>query len=236
MLPLLAVSGCAPATGARAPGAMPADAATGVDVRMDGGAGQCDAGKPMTIRFYDAGQGLAALVELPDGRRVLVDAGESPTRVGCAACSGWHQHVMEGLRRDLGGTERPVSAGAADRADGAAIDMLWITHQHSDHLGGAVDVLDTFKVGAYVDNGRDLREREVATARRAASANAVAVRVVDAERRTVPIADSASVRLKAVVPKKWPRACSSNPNDCSIGMRNRLLRVERAVSGGRGGG
>src|SRR4051812_41735973 len=39
----------------------------------------CSSGAPMRVHFYDAGQALAALVMLPDGRRVLVDAGESPT-------------------------------------------------------------------------------------------------------------------------------------------------------------
>jgi competence protein ComEC len=43
---------------------------------------------------------------------------------------------------------------------GAPIDLLWITHKHSDHIGGAPEVLSTFTVGAYVDNGRDARKSE----------------------------------------------------------------------------
>src|SRR5690348_6889012 len=60
-------------------------------------AGDC----ALTVRFYDAGQALSALVTLPDGRQVLVDTGESPQRP-CSGCRGWHDRVMTGLRRDLG--------------------------------------------------------------------------------------------------------------------------------------
>jgi len=90
--------------------------------------------------IYDAGQALSALVTLPDGRRVLVDTGESPRRP-CKGCMAWHEHVMTGLRTDLGN---------------GGIDLLWITHQHSDHVGGAADVLSSFKVNLFVDNGLDL--------------------------------------------------------------------------------
>jgi competence protein ComEC len=84
-------------------------------------------------------------VTLPDGKHILVDAGESATRPGCGApCKVWHQRVMDGLARDLG--EAPI-------------DLLWITHPHSDHIGGAVDVLNHFTVNAYADNGRDLTRR-----------------------------------------------------------------------------
>jgi glyoxylase-like metal-dependent hydrolase (beta-lactamase superfamily II) len=54
---------------------------------------------------------------------------------------------MDGLARDLGD---------------APIDLLWITHPHSDHIGGAVDVLNHFSVKAYVDNGRDLEKATIA--------------------------------------------------------------------------
>ncbi|MDP9037233.1 MAG: hypothetical protein M3O50_20740, partial [Myxococcota bacterium] len=40
--------------------------------------GGCADGRTMTIHFYDVGQALAALVDLPDGRHVLVDTADSP--------------------------------------------------------------------------------------------------------------------------------------------------------------
>lgn len=158
----------------------------------------------MTLRFYDAGQALAALVELPDGRRVLVDAGESPKRPACKACIGWHERVMAGLSRDI--PER-------------RIDMLWVTHQHSDHIGGAAYVFAAFDVTTYVDNGLDLQKFTIKETRKAAEARGVTIHVVDPQNRQVPLSDSDSVKLRAIVPDAWPRSCRRTANDCSIGLR-----------------
>ena len=71
----------------------------------------------MTVHFYDVGQALAVLVELPDGRHVLVDTGDEPHRPGCGeACGAANAHLLSSLRADL---------------HGAPIDLLWITHPHS---------------------------------------------------------------------------------------------------------
>src|SRR5688572_15689689 len=60
-------------------------------------------GDPLRVTFYNAGQGLAALVTLPTGEHILVDTGESSKRAGCGApCKGWHSHVMQRLAEDLG--------------------------------------------------------------------------------------------------------------------------------------
>ncbi|MGH7293446.1 MAG: ComEC/Rec2 family competence protein [Polyangiaceae bacterium] len=165
----------------------------------------CDDGRTMSLRFYDVGQGLAALVELPDGRHLLVDAGDDPRRRGCGeACAVAHRHLVASLRRDL---------------HGASIDLLWITHPHSDHIGGAADVLETFPVGAYVDDGRDLGKTEVRRTRRAAEDRGVPVTVVAPGQTRVPLASRGDVKLTAVVPPAWPAACAHDANECSIGLR-----------------
>jgi competence protein ComEC len=158
----------------------------------------------MAVHFYDVGEGLAVLVALPDGRHVLVDAGDSPRRPGCEDCARENRALLDKLRADL---------------RGAPIDLLWITHPHSDHVGGAPEVLDAFDVGTYVDNGRDGPRGEVARARRAAERRGVPVRAVDPEHRQAPLADGADVKLTAVVPRAWPGACRDDANECSIGLR-----------------
>jgi competence protein ComEC len=159
----------------------------------------------LDVRFFDVGQALAALVELPDGRRVLIDTGESPTRAGCGApCRQWHDQLLSGLRSRLGT---------------GALDLIWITHQHSDHHGGASAVLGAFRTGLYVDNGRELDRRGVMRAREACAEQGVRVQVIDPESRRTPLEPGAGARLTPVVPPAWPASCDRNPNDCSIGLR-----------------
>ena len=75
------------------------------------------------ITFVDVGQGDATLIETPDGRIALVDAGESDL----------------GNRLHERGVER--------------IDLLVASHPHDDHIGGLDEIVERFPVGAYLDNG-----------------------------------------------------------------------------------
>lgn len=162
-------------------------------------------GAPLRVHFYDVGQANAALVILPDGRRILIDAGESPKRPGCGKpCQLASEHLVAELRKDLG--DRPI-------------DLLWITHQHSDHLGGVPEIASSFHILAYADNGSDLARVSVERARAAATASGATLTVVDPEHATAPIANASPVTLRAVVPTKWPAACEKHANDCSIALR-----------------
>lgn len=157
----------------------------------------CGSGRALVVHFYDVGQGLAVLVDLPDGRHILVDTGEDRGRTR-------HNHLLDRLTTDL---------------NGAPIDLLWITHPHSDHVGGAVQVFRRIPVGMYVDNGRDLDHQLIAATRVAAKRAGTQVRIVGPENRSVPLPNSADVRLTAILPNAWPRRCDHNENDCSIGLR-----------------
>ena len=164
----------------------------------------------MTVRFFDVGEGLAALVGLPDGRHVLVDAGDGPKRAGCGEpCEERTRHMRDRLLDELRTRD----------AAGPTLDLLWITHQHADHIGGAPDVLDAFRTRVYVDNGRDARKPEVRRARTAAADRGTEVAVVDPAHRGVPLQGSRGVTFTAVVPSSWPAACGHDPNECSIGLR-----------------
>ena len=164
----------------------------------------CPAGRPMRVRFYDVAQALAVLVTLPDGRKILIDTGDSSKRPGCGIeCATANQHLLAALGKDAGDS----------------IDLLWITHQHSDHLGGVPDILQRFHVGTYVDNGRDMIKPLVDKAHVAADAMQVKVVVVDPSHVGSPIADAAGVRFTPIVPHAWPPRCGDEPNDCSIGLR-----------------
>lgn len=75
--------------------------------------------------FFDVGQGDAALFVTPEGRTVLIDAGPAGSR------------IVEFLR--------------ARHVD--TLDLVIATHNHADHIGGMVAVLQAFPVRNYMDNG-----------------------------------------------------------------------------------
>lgn len=162
-------------------------------------------GAPMRVRFFDVGQALSVLVELPDGRTILVDAGESPKRAGCgAACQAWNDHLLDVLPAALGGR---------------ALDLVWITHQHSDHLGGVPELLEKVKVKAYADNGFDLDKKSVQRAREAVSVHGGALHAIGPQ-AAVPFTSGPTYTLRAVVPAKPTASClKGDANDCSIALR-----------------
>lgn len=159
----------------------------------------------LTIHFYDVGQGLAALVDLPGGLHILVDTGDRPRRPGCGdPCEVASRHLISRLRADL---------------VGAPLDLVWITHRHSDHIGGVEDVFDAVPVRAYVDNGRDTANPEVRRARRSAKGHGAMIAVVDPTHLEVPLPSPAGVKLTPIVPSRWPPSCAHDPNECSIALR-----------------
>jgi len=85
--------------------------------------------KSPEIYFLDVGQGDSELFLLPGGVQVLIDGGPPNGRV-----------VTE-LSEILPFTDR-------------YIDLVILTHSQLDHFGGLIQVLDTYRVGAFLWNGR----------------------------------------------------------------------------------
>lgn len=84
------------------------------------------------IAFLDVGQGDAELLTLPGNVTVLTDAGPS----GGALLSALDAAFMQGPGR-------------------ASIDLAVISHPEADHFGGFAQLLDHYRVGAFLYNGRD---------------------------------------------------------------------------------
>jgi competence protein ComEC len=87
------------------------------------------AGITPSANFLNVGQGDAELMIFPGGVKVLTDAGPDRT-------------VVERLESVLGANEK-------------SIDIAIISHPQSDHYGGFSYILDHYRVGAFIYNGRD---------------------------------------------------------------------------------
>ncbi len=76
----------------------------------------------LQVSFIDVGQGDSELITLPDGKTILIDAGEAKT--------------ADALIRSI----QSLGVGRLDYIIG--------THPHADHIGGMAKVIDAFDVGA----------------------------------------------------------------------------------------
>ena len=92
----------------------------------------------LRVAFLDVGQGDSTLVQLPDGRALLVDAGGLP--------SAPLQDARDGPAFDIG--DRVVAR--ALRALGVTkLDTFVLTHADPDHIGGASSVVKAFRPASF---------------------------------------------------------------------------------------
>ncbi|MCD6312047.1 MAG: MBL fold metallo-hydrolase [Elusimicrobia bacterium] len=98
--------------------------------------------KLLTITVIDVGQGDCSLIQLPNGKTVLVDAGSGGI--------GWNPF-------DAGST---IVVPFLKKMGVKYIDYIIMTHAHSDHIGGVRPVVKKFDVGTLVDSGFPASEED----------------------------------------------------------------------------
>lgn len=91
--------------------------------------------KNMKVTAIDVGQGSSILIQLPSGKKMLIDGGGFPEGrfdVGkyVVAPYLWHERISK-------------------------IDIVVLTHPHPDHLNGLLYILSNFKVDEVWTNGDD---------------------------------------------------------------------------------
>jgi competence protein ComEC len=84
----------------------------------------------LKVHFIDVGEGDSILIEAPNGKTVLIDAGNLITGF----------RVVEYLKEN----------------DIQNLDYLIFSHHHPDHIGGAFFILQMMNVEEVYDNGDDL--------------------------------------------------------------------------------
>ena len=117
----------------------------------------------LRVDFLDVGQGDAALVTLPDGTTLLVDAGgrptfnqeerrpderRTPTRAGEEADAAGDDEAAGGFARDERGIGDAVVSEYLWWRGLDRVDYLLATHAHTDHTDGLNDVARNFAVRA----------------------------------------------------------------------------------------
>ena len=83
------------------------------------------AAQDLVIRFFNVGQGDAALITSPEGKTALIDGGGN---------NGYASFDLDSLHVD-------------------SLDLIVASHNHADHIGGLWDIVRTTKVNYYMDNG-----------------------------------------------------------------------------------
>jgi competence protein ComEC len=84
----------------------------------------------LQVTILDVGQGDAVLVQFPNGKAMLIDAGPRLSQYDAG------ERIVEPFLKRLGVTE---------------LDALVASHAHSDHIGGMLHVLETVKVSSFVE-------------------------------------------------------------------------------------
>jgi competence protein ComEC len=92
------------------------------------------AAKPLEIFFIDVEGGQATLIVSPSRQSMLVD-------------TGWPGFSNRDANR---------IAAAAKKAGVRKIDYVYITHFHTDHVGGAAQLAERIQVGTFVDKGKSV--------------------------------------------------------------------------------
>lgn len=91
--------------------------------------------KDLIVTFLNVGEGDAAYIETPTKEKILIDAGNPLTTF----------RLSDFLRK------RGVGL----------LDAIFITHPHSDHMGGIFQIFSVMDVKAIYDNGQPLPDNSV---------------------------------------------------------------------------
>jgi competence protein ComEC len=91
--------------------------------------GRAETLKPLTVYFFDVGQGDAALIVSPSGKTVLIDGGPPEA----------DDRLVPRVRELVKGP----------------LDLVILSHPHLDHLGGLGKVIQAVGVKRYMDPGFD---------------------------------------------------------------------------------
>ena len=158
----------------------------------------------MSVIFFDVGQGDAALVTTPNGKNILIDAG--PRGFGYDA----GERIIAPNLRFLG-----ISR----------LDVVVISHPHSDHLGGLPYLMRNFAVGEVWHNGHPYESALVAETIHLLDSLSIPHQSVHAG---MQMGIDPAIRVDVLAPHG---GSLSNVNDASVVLRIRHGRADVLFTG-----
>jgi beta-lactamase superfamily II metal-dependent hydrolase len=175
-------------------------------------------GNTISMHVIDVGQADAIAITCQDGSiGMLVDTGD---------------------KRETGGMERMkgyLKALAEKSPGGSDIGLLVVTHPDADHIGGAEWVLNNYKVGTFLDNGKPSGTKTYlntkAAAKRLAAAGRLAYLHADGEKRSFEICPE--VQAEVLTPSPYFATCKG-ANECSVVMQVTTGTVRFLLTGDAG--
>ncbi|MBN1396730.1 MAG: DNA internalization-related competence protein ComEC/Rec2 [Bacteroidetes bacterium] len=160
----------------------------------------------LTADFIDVGQGDSILLEFPNGKRMLVDAGPSSTEFDAG-----ERTVKPFLKRK--GVDK--------------LDYLLITHSHRDHIGGAESILKSFKVDSLVIAAADPEDSLVNRTFQAARAGGTGLKYVFAGEQ---IQIDTNARVYVLYPNQ-DRCEVADENNASIVLKIQYGKTSLLLTG-----
>ncbi len=145
----------------------------------------------LSLIFFDVGQGDAALLISPTGKRILIDGGPPE---GTDA-------LLQGLAN-----------WGVDR-----LDLVLLSHPHLDHLGGLRKVIESMPVALYMDADYASTSPAYVALRKTLLARGVAVKAATMG-RIIDIGDGAILRFLSP-PQPWLSHTRSDVNANSVLVR-----------------
>ncbi len=152
--------------------------------------------KQVDVIFFDVGQGDATLIHTSSGRTMLIDAGDRRSGFHPAARS-----IVPHLRR----------------INASKLDLLILSHAHSDHVGGGPELFAQLPVGRIAITSTPSRSRLFARIKKLADSTRTPITYVQTG-DTLFLDESLSIQVL------WPRPKDMNgmsENDRSIVLRIR---------------
>ena len=158
----------------------------------------------LRVAFIDVGQGDAIFISTPGGRQVLIDGGPGPL------------DAVRFLGRAMPFRDR-------------TIDMVVLTHAHSDHINGLIEVLDRYEVEEIVERRVEYVSTSYEAWRRAVEREGA--RVTEAlAGQLISLGDGAYLEVFSPADRLL-RGTSSDVNNASVAMRLVYGEVSFFLSG-----